>query len=630
MQPSPSATTVMGRITAIATGTVFDEAGHGWQPGSSYAIQDDGTAWTWGYQGAGPNIDTPKQIRCDRPILQMFGSYVLTDDGLVRKMNETGTTAIGGIQDIIAIHEMEGSPRLLFALKTDGTVWYREDESALWNRLGEHANVKAMYGGAFSLFLQKSSGDLIYIAGGRGEKIRAEGAQVPLSRQTVQVSPAYDGSALILDEAGEVYKFTPYSMEVTPVKQAAGAIRIAYSGENQYLFLKKDGTVWGFGDNRQRILGKDADQVEKPLQLPGLSGIVDIRLGTSHGMALDKKGMVYTWGSNMTGQLGRLPMLYNEWTRWGELTDVRKVIPVNGQPYFIRKDDSLWTMAEDHRLVEIAAAKGTTELVFVNYLPVTLNKEGQVQLWQKDFAAAEPLSLPYPVQTLAADESKLIVLGTNGTLEVLNFSGKDGKTVYNSKVTANKLTVREKVAIAEGVAGKVVSLHATPYTFMALTENGQLLFTVPQKSGYAFKAIAELPPIQTVAAEFFVRHTIEPLTVWALDRKGTVHEIQVELDQVNKKIQAARTRVLPQKETGITAIAGKWRVVADGTTYELGGQPLTPASPLRLLSVEYSYAIEGPGSQFALAIGEDQQIYVQGDNPFGQSDAMPQSLNLLQ
>jgi alpha-tubulin suppressor-like RCC1 family protein len=618
----------MGRITAIAAGTVFDEAGHGWQPGSSYAIQDDGTAWTWGYQGMAKDIDHPRQIRLERPIKQISGSFLLTDDGIARQINETGTTVISGLSDIVAIDESV-TPSLLYALKADGTVWYRERDAGQWSRLGEYTDIKAIYGTAFCLFVQKSSGELIFIEGG-GRTHPSEGVQVPLLRNAVQVEPGANNDALILDEAGEVFLFIASDMEVTPIKQAAGALRIAYAGGERYLFLKKDGTVWGFGENRDGLLGEGINPVEKPLQLPNLNNIVDIRLGTSHGIALDKKGMVYTWGSNMTGQLGRLPLLYNEWTGWGELTDVRKVIPVNEQPYFIRKDDSLWTMAEDHRLVEIAAAKGTTELVFVNYLPVTLNKEGQVQLWQKDFAASEPLSLPYPVQSLAADESKLIVFGTNRTLEVLHFSGKDGKTVYNSKVTANKLTVREKVAMDEGVAGKVVSLHATPYTFLALTEDGQLLFTVLQKSGYAFKAIAELPPIQTVAAEFFVRHNLEPLTVWALDRKGTVHEIQMELDQVNKEIQAVRARVLPRKETGITAIAGKWRVAADGTTYELGGQPLTPASPLRLLSVQYSYAIEGPGNQFALAIGEDQQIYVQGDNPFGHSDAKPQPLNWLQ
>lgn len=628
MQPSPSATTVMGRITAIDTGTVFDEAGHGWQPGSSYAIEEDGTAWIWGYQGMAEDVDHPRQLRLERPIRQISGFSLLTDDGIVHQINPTGTMVIDGLTDIIAIDEPLSGYPLLYALKADGTVWYRNRDAGHWNRLGEYKDIKALYSTAFSLFVQKSSGELIYIEEG-GQPVPAEGVRVPLLRKAVQVEPGSNDDVLILDEAGEVFLVSASDMEVKPIKPAMGAKRIAYAGVDRYLFVKQDGTVWGVGQNRDGFLGEGADQVEQPVQIPVLSGIVDVKLGTDHGMALNEKGEVYTWGSNMTGQLGRLDQVYDQWTGMGELSDVRRTIPLINRPYFIRGDDSLWGMATDRSLFEIVEAKGTTELVTVNGMPVTLNKEGEVRLWRKEFDGSEPLPLPYPVKTLAADESKLIVLGTNGTLEVLNFSGKDGGTVYNSKVTANKLAGREKVSIEKGVADKIVSLHATPYTFLARTEDGQMLYTAPQPDkGYLFKPIAGLPPIVTVAAEYFIRHAAEPLTVWALDKEGTVHEIELELGYSNGIFQAANAQVTPAKEENIAAISGKMRNAADGTTHELGQTAaLKPPSPLRLMSSLNRYGIEGPGNQYTVAVGEDNQIYLLGDNPFGQSDSMPERLN---
>ncbi len=79
----------------------------------------------------------------------------------------------------------------------------------------------------------------------------------------------------------------------------------AAAGLNHSLILKKDGTVWAWGDNQYGQLG-DGTTVSKqtPVQVSGLTGIISIRAGANHSLALRNDGTVWVWGDNQYGQLG--------------------------------------------------------------------------------------------------------------------------------------------------------------------------------------------------------------------------------------------------------------------------------------------------------------------------------------
>ncbi len=66
------------------------------------------------------------------------------------------------------------------------------------------------------------------------------------------------------------------------------------------------GTVWCWGSNQYGQLGQDISVVksEKPLQISGLSDVVDIQAGHLHACALSAQGEVTCWGDNNFGQLG--------------------------------------------------------------------------------------------------------------------------------------------------------------------------------------------------------------------------------------------------------------------------------------------------------------------------------------
>ncbi|KAI4108417.1 MAG: hypothetical protein L6R37_001021 [Teloschistes peruensis] len=80
------------------------------------------------------------------------------------------------------------------------------------------------------------------------------------------------------------------------------------AGDSHTLALTDDGQVYGWGTfrNNEGILGfiKDTYVQYTPILLPNLKNIVDITSGSNHALALDKKGVVHTWGSGQQNQLG--------------------------------------------------------------------------------------------------------------------------------------------------------------------------------------------------------------------------------------------------------------------------------------------------------------------------------------
>lgn len=70
--------------------------------------------------------------------------------------------------------------------------------------------------------------------------------------------------------------------------------------------LMKNGTVWSWGSNRSRQLGYDSDDTfsDVPKKIPGLSDVVDIATSSEAGFALKRDGTVWGWGSGAAGLLG--------------------------------------------------------------------------------------------------------------------------------------------------------------------------------------------------------------------------------------------------------------------------------------------------------------------------------------
>jgi alpha-tubulin suppressor-like RCC1 family protein len=95
-----------------------------------------------------------------------------------------------------------------------------------------------------------------------------------------------------------------------PIKAIATQEKVS-AGSNHSLALKRDGTVWSWGNNINGRLGiNNTIHQNVPTQVLGLNGIgfltdvIDITAGVDHSMALKSDGTVWGWGSNNVGSLG--------------------------------------------------------------------------------------------------------------------------------------------------------------------------------------------------------------------------------------------------------------------------------------------------------------------------------------
>jgi RHS repeat-associated protein len=88
------------------------------------------------------------------------------------------------------------------------------------------------------------------------------------------------------------------------VSGLSSVIQVA-AGTSHSLALRSDGTVWSWGANGNGQLGNGTTaEQHSPTQVPGLSGIVAVAAGDGHSLALRGDGTVWTWGANFDGQLG--------------------------------------------------------------------------------------------------------------------------------------------------------------------------------------------------------------------------------------------------------------------------------------------------------------------------------------
>lgn len=88
---------------------------------------------------------------------------------------------------------------------------------------------------------------------------------------------------------------------------AAGAQTRNYerfaAGENHYLVLMADGTLWSLGKNQYGQLG-DGTTTDRQQPVKILSNVKSIACGSNHSLAVLNDGSLYAWGWNDCGQLG--------------------------------------------------------------------------------------------------------------------------------------------------------------------------------------------------------------------------------------------------------------------------------------------------------------------------------------
>jgi alpha-tubulin suppressor-like RCC1 family protein len=99
--------------------------------------------------------------------------------------------------------------------------------------------------------------------------------------------------------------FGAYQLAPVQIPGLSSIVQVGV-GDEHACALRSDGTVWCWGDETFGKLGNGVSfgSSFQPVRVAGLSGIAQIAVGANHSCALRNDGVVLCWGANTLGQLG--------------------------------------------------------------------------------------------------------------------------------------------------------------------------------------------------------------------------------------------------------------------------------------------------------------------------------------
>lgn len=285
----------------------------------SLALKADGSVWSWGYNRNG-QLGDGSQIEKSSPV-----QVLPPGSGVIQ-------VAAGKIYSL--------------ALKEDGSVWGWG--SNIWGQMADGTKIdrlspvqilppgsnatKIVAGRDFAYALKKDGSlwgwgfsDVSQLGADRADDF---GEREYSIRKPVQVMAANSGfielataarGTLALKKDGSVWGWgnnergqlgNGVSGPKWPPAQAmppgSGVTAVAANGRFSVI-LKKDGSVWAWGYNAYGQLGDGSSGVDRHAPqriMPRGSGVIAIAAGLFHTLALKKDGSVWAWGANNAGQLG--------------------------------------------------------------------------------------------------------------------------------------------------------------------------------------------------------------------------------------------------------------------------------------------------------------------------------------
>jgi len=276
---------------------------------SAFALRSDGKVWAWGDDSQGELADKSFTARqTPRPIPRLtaikdiaagaFSAYAIRDDGTAWAWGDNGFGQLGTgskgavstipqelarLTDVVSVRSGSADG---YALLRDGTVWAWGDDS------------------------------LKQLGGARCGASRSDRPSVCLGSSVPQ-----------------------------QVLGLAGVVAIAAGGDSGYA-LRRDGTVWAWGDDEFGELGNGVRRLDEatPVRVEGLIHVVAIAAGSCSAYALLRNGTVWAWGRGDYGQLGNgstadrtIPV------RVKGLTGVLQVVAGGDMTFALTRDRTLWS-----------------------------------------------------------------------------------------------------------------------------------------------------------------------------------------------------------------------------------------------------------------------------------------------
>ncbi|WP_395847386.1 hypothetical protein [Cystobacter fuscus] len=350
-RPTPIRVPGLQDVEAVANGDLH-----------SLALRRDGTVWTWGDNQYGQlgmgelweGHSTPQQLPSLTNVAAIAASeshsLALRRDGTVwawgdNQYGQLGAaggvfllepTHIPGLTDIATIAT---SPSHRLALRADGTVWAWGSNQT--GQLGDGTTVSRV-----TVAQVTALTDVVAIAAGgiSSGAINETGHSLALRR---------DGTVWAWgdNQYGQLGDGTNQQRS-TPVRVQGLTNVVSISGNGLIsLALRRDGTVWAWGDRRNGLMGGGGTSglQTTPAQVQDLKGVVAIAAGSRHALALRRNGTLWGWGNNLFGQLGTGSNLRTVPVPLKDLGSEVSVAFSRDHALAVLADGSLWAWGSNHR-----------------------------------------------------------------------------------------------------------------------------------------------------------------------------------------------------------------------------------------------------------------------------------------
>ncbi|HEX5873241.1 MAG TPA: S8 family serine peptidase [Pyrinomonadaceae bacterium] len=320
------------------------------------SVRNDGTVWTWGLGTQGQLGDGTSGTALDP----------------VRSLTPLQVPGLDGVETV------EDSVNFVLALKSNGTVWgwgnnfngqLGDGTSSFRTRPVQTTgltNVKGITAGLFFGAAVKTDGTVWVWGSGTGSLIEAP---IDVNATPTQVPGLTDVAAiaggsrhlLILKTDKTVWSLGintfgqlgdgTATQRKSPVQVTglSNVSRIA-AGEEFSLALKEDGTIWAWGLHVNGAIGPGGGPMNftprsSPIQVTGLpAGMTNIAAGDHFCLAIAANGTVWSWGSNLSFQLGQGVQSSQNPTP-GQIPNFGNVVSVAGGSHFsvaLKSDGSVW------------------------------------------------------------------------------------------------------------------------------------------------------------------------------------------------------------------------------------------------------------------------------------------------
>lgn len=265
------------------------------------------------------------------------------------------------------------------------------------------------------------------------------------------------------------------------------------AGENNTLMLREDGTVWAWGSNSSGELGNNTTiNSEIPVEVLGLSNVIDIDASVLHNIALCEDGTVWTWGSNGYGQIGN-------GTRVKQLVPYQIEGIINaksisaGRNYstVVKEDGTVWTWGSNSygqlgdgtttnrwEPVQVSNITGVNQVASGDYFNIALMEDGSLYGWGPNnnyqLGINNTTTQKTPVKISGVSNVKMVVAEGDHVLALLE-DGTVWSWGYNNYGQIGRGNLGGNQTTPLKILDNIAYIEAGEHNSYAITDNHKLL-----------------------------------------------------------------------------------------------------------------------------------------------------------